>query len=92
MLKLAAIAATTLLATSLASLHVARAAESPTTAPSTQPAADTTPINKYCAVNTKDLIDPKVTTVYKGKTIAFCCEDCIKEFNKDPEKYASKAK
>ena len=32
-------------------------------------------------------IDPKVTTVYKGKVIGFCCEDCIEKFNKDPEKY-----
>ena len=32
-------------------------------------------------------VDPKVTTVYKGKVIGFCCRDCIKDFQKDPEKY-----
>lgn len=27
---------------------------------------------------------------YKGKRISFCCEGCIKEFEKDPEKYMKK--
>ena len=60
-------------------------------APSTQPAVDTTPVNKTCPVS-GDAIDPKVTTVYNGKTYAFCCADCVKSFNKDPEKFAAKAK
>jgi YHS domain-containing protein len=25
--------------------------------------------------------------MYQGKTIGFCCEDCIGDFKKDPEKY-----
>ena len=54
--------------------------------PATQPSKKT-PINKMCAVNTKDEVDPTVTTEYKGKTIGFCCEDCIELFKKDPEKY-----
>ena len=42
----------------------------PTTKPSTQPA---TPINKNCAVNQDEKIDPKGKTyLYKGKTIGFC--------------------
>lgn len=28
--------------------------------------------------------------VYQGKRYAFCCADCIPEFNKNPEKFASK--
>lgn len=60
-------------------------------APATQPAADATPVNKMCPVS-GDAIDPKVTTTYNGKTYAFCCKDCVKSFNKDPEKYAAKAK
>src|SRR5689334_15410460 len=44
------------------------------------------PINAKCPVQGED-IDPKVTTAYKGKTVAFCCESCIDEFKKDPEKY-----
>ena len=61
----------------------------PTTKPSTtQPSK---PVNKWCAVEGKDHeIDPKVTVVYKGKTIGFCCKDCVEEFEKDPEKYVKK--
>jgi len=62
------------------------AKEPPTTSPSTQPA------NKMCAVNTDDAVDPKVTYVYKGQTIGFCCTDCIPEFKKDPEKYVKNMK
>src|SRR5215217_6035247 len=44
------------------------------------------PINAKCPIQGED-IDPKVTTTYKGKTVAFCCESCIDDFKKDPEKY-----
>ncbi len=54
--------------------------------PSTQP-AEKKPINKMCAVNTKDEVDPNVTLEYKGQIIGFCCEDCVPLFKKDPEKY-----
>ena len=27
---------------------------------------------------------------YKGRQIKFCCKDCLKDFNKDPEKYIQK--
>jgi len=59
-------------------------------APSTQEADK--PVNKNCPIETDNAIDPKVTTKYKGKTIGFCCADCIKEFQKDPEKYLAKMK
>ncbi len=55
-----------------------------TTQPSTQPSA---PINKFCAIEQEHKIDPKVTYVYNGKVIGFCCPECIPEFKKDPEKY-----
>ena len=60
----------------------------PTTKPAaTQPAA-AKPVNKTCPVEGKDHeVDPKVTVVYKGKTIGFCCKDCVEEFEKDPDKY-----
>jgi len=54
-------------------------------APATQASAK--PINTHCAVDTGDEVDPKVTYLYQGKTIGFCCEKCIAEFKKDPEKY-----
>lgn len=71
---------------------IALAADKPKAGPTTKPAttkpADAKPINKFCAVEGKDHdVDPKVTTVYQGKTIGFCCNDCIDEFKKDPEKY-----
>jgi YHS domain-containing protein len=48
----------------------------------------TQPINKFCAVEQENKIDPKGGTyVYKDKVIGFCCPDCIDEFKKDPEKY-----
>jgi YHS domain-containing protein len=74
------------------SSKTARTAESakapPTTAPAaTQPSDSQKPINKFCAVNRDEEIDPTVTYVYKGKVIGFCCDDCIPKFKKDPEKY-----
>jgi YHS domain-containing protein len=65
------------------------AAADPTTMPTTAPMAA---VNKFCPV-TKEAVDPKVPTVqYKGMTIGFCCEDCVKEFKADPEKYAANLK
>ena len=62
--------------------------KSPTTKPATTQAKAAGPVNKFCAVEGKGHdVDPKVTYVYKGKTIGFCCADCIDEFKKDPEKY-----
>jgi len=60
------------------------AANAPTTAPTIS--------NKVCPV-TKEAVDPKIETVqYKGLTIGFCCEDCVKEFKANPEKYAANLK
>jgi YHS domain-containing protein len=57
-----------------------------TTQPTTQQAA-AKPVNKYCAVDQDNEVDPTVTITYKGMVIGFCCKDCIKDFEKDPEKY-----
>jgi YHS domain-containing protein len=46
-------------------------------------------LNTKCPV-TGDDADKTLTTEYKGRTIAFCCEDCIKDFKKDPQKYVAK--
>ncbi|HVV00485.1 MAG TPA: YHS domain-containing protein [Verrucomicrobiae bacterium] len=27
---------------------------------------------------------------YKGREIKFCCKDCVKDFNKNPQKYIKK--
>jgi YHS domain-containing protein len=60
-------------------------------APSTQPVAAGKAVNTKCLVTGED-IDPKITTVYNGVTYGFCCPDCVKAFNKDPQKYLSAAK
>ncbi len=53
-------------------------------APATQ--ASAAPVNAKCPVEHGN-VDPKYTCVYEGKTIGFCCGDCIPEFKKDPAKY-----
>lgn len=35
-------------------------------------------------------IDKKYHTVYKGKTVYFCCPNCPPIFEKNPEKYIDK--
>lgn len=58
--------------------------------PSTQ--KSDAPINKFCAIMQDHEIDPKVTYVYKDKTVGFCCAECIPDFKKDPEKYLKNIK
>lgn len=64
----------------------------PENAPATQPAAAAQAVNHYCAVDRDSKIDPKVTYMYQGKVIGFCCEDCIEKFKKDPDKYVAQMK
>lgn len=49
-------------------------------------------INTVCPVMEGGVVskDTKHKTVYKGKTIGFCCSGCVGEFKKDPEKYMAK--
>jgi YHS domain-containing protein len=70
------------------------ATSQPATAPATTEAAPANgAINKFCAVETDNKIDPKGKTyTYNGKVIGFCCPDCIDDFKKDPEKYMAKLK
>ncbi|HLL88905.1 MAG TPA: YHS domain-containing protein [Tepidisphaeraceae bacterium] len=60
-------------------------------APATQPSGEVA--NKYCPIEPENKVDPKGATVmYEGKKVAFCCDHCIDEFNKDPQKYAANMK
>ena len=36
------------------------------------------------------VVEQVMKVEYQGKTYAFCCEDCIKAFKKNPEKYLKK--
>jgi len=48
-----------------------------------------TPINEKCPVSGKP-VDIAKTVVQNGKVIAFCCDDCKAEFQKDPKPYLAK--
>lgn len=47
----------------------------------------TTPINSNCPIAGEE-VDPDVSVQWKGQTVAFCCADCIPDWNKlsDDEK------
>jgi uncharacterized membrane protein/YHS domain-containing protein len=47
------------------------------------------PINSKCPVTGKD-VDPSKTSVYEGKTVAFCCDNCKAAFDKDPKPHLAK--
>ena len=50
-------------------------------------------INKFCAVEQDNPIDPDGKTyTYDGKVIGFCCPDCIDKFKENPEKYMATLK
>jgi YHS domain-containing protein len=67
------------------------------TDPSSSPSASAAPsaqtsnqaVNTICPVSgdTVGDIGKPVYAQYQGKTIAFCCKDCLKKFNKNPDKY-----
>ena len=69
---------------------VLAAKDQPTTNPTTQKAD--APVNKFCAVERDNAVDPKVTVNYGGKVVGFCCKDCIEAFQKNPKKYMEKLK
>jgi YHS domain-containing protein len=50
-------------------------------------------VNTICPVSGDAVGDvgKPVYAQYQGKTIAFCCKDCLKKFNKNPDKYGSLA-
>ncbi len=77
-------------------------AATPASQPATQPslkntaglvqtaAADAVAINANCPLS-GDPVNPKSAKLtYAKKTIGFCCDDCVKAFKADPDKYAAK--
>ena len=83
----------------LLSASVAAAGDEPakpptpaTPAPATTQAADPAKgpaVNKVCPVDDKP-VDRDFFVIYKGQKIGFCCEDCIKDFKEDPDRYLAK--
>lgn len=47
-----------------------------------------TALNANCPVSGKP-IDPSKTSVYEGKTIAFCCDNCKAKFDADPKPFVA---
>jgi len=43
--------------------------------------------NTKCIVMGEDVGDSKGTVEYQGKVYHICCNDCVKDFNDNPEKY-----
>src|SRR4051812_27338490 len=43
--------------------------------------------NSKCIVMGDDVGTSTKFVTYQGKAYHICCEDCVKDFNKDPEKY-----
>lgn len=44
--------------------------------------------NTICPVSGDKVETSRLTRTYDGKVYHLCCADCIKPFEKDPEKYA----
>jgi len=56
-------------------------------------AASAAPANKHCVVMIEHPVKEKnpTTVQWKGKTVGFCCADCIDEWNKMSEAGKEKA-
>jgi YHS domain-containing protein len=64
-----------------------------TTQPASQPTTQRAAVdlaNTVCPVTGDQVGDSKLTEVYEGKIYHLCCDDCPKDFKKDPQKYANK--
>jgi len=46
-------------------------------------------INTKCPVSGED-VEAKIVSLFSGKAVGFCCEDCQKKFLKDPTKFKDK--
>ncbi len=44
-----------------------------------------------CAVNNNDTADDKLFVEYAGKNVFFCCDGCVPQFGKTPEKFMKTA-
>lgn len=47
-------------------------------------------VNSTCPVKQGEAVKPNITSTYKGKTVAFCCNNCKGQFDANPEKFASR--
>jgi YHS domain-containing protein len=86
-----------LIAALVGTLTVSTLAADPNPAPSASAApsvqAPNRAVNTVCPVSgdTVGDVGKPVYAQYQGTTIAFCCRDCLKKFQKNPDKYGSLA-
>jgi peroxiredoxin len=52
--------------------------------------ADDTVVNTMCSLMKGKPVRPGITSVWKGKTVGFCCNKCKAQFDSDPDKWATK--
>lgn len=48
------------------------------------------PVNKTCPVSGKPVDPTKPILAFDGKNVGFCCDNCPKSFEKEPEKFKAK--
>ena len=60
---------------------------------STAVATDSKPINTVCPVSGDELgsVGKPVYAEYHGKKVGFCCKNCARKFQKNPDKYGTLA-
>lgn len=76
----------------------AKPADAPAAKPADAPAAlkleKTTPSATYplktCVVSGEELADTRVAYKWGDTEVQFCCPDCVKDFEKEPDKYLEK--
>lgn len=47
------------------------------------------PCNTTCPIMEGKAVKPRITSIYQGRTVAFCCTKCKKLWDKDPSEYAA---
>lgn len=47
-------------------------------------------LNQMCPVMPESPVEHQWTTVYKGKTVLFCCNNCVDAFRRNPSRYTDK--
>jgi YHS domain-containing protein len=46
-------------------------------------------VNSTCPLKQGQSVKPNITSTYKGKTVAFCCNNCKGQFDANPEKFVA---
>jgi YHS domain-containing protein len=76
--------------TAALTISASAADPNPTASGSAAPSTETSKaVNTICPVSgdTVGDVGKPAYAQYQGKTIAFCCKDCLKKFQKNPDKY-----